>query len=210
METGMGQFSQAGGRHPSSCTSLVPQSDVFLLPCPPSEASVGTGGAGWPMSISPQTDLCRSLSASPAGAGRWGGGCHLQPMGAPKSQACCAVLVPRSFPPVTGRSIQVLAGPACHRPTPQFSIKGLVCWKKAQSVITLHIATAISNLPCTFTSIIPFNPAPWVAAGTREIIQAKLWYRACPTAGTCKKHSYNSRAGEREGREGRRKRRGGG
>lgn len=57
------------------------------------------------------------------------------------------------------------------------------------SVITLHIATAISNLPCTFPSIIPFNPAPWVAAGIREIMQAKLWYGAFPTVGTCEKNT---------------------
>lgn len=67
------------------------------------EVSVGTGGAGWPVSISPRKDLCLSPLVSPAG-GKEIVTCSPREV---LSQACRAVLV---LPAVTGRSVQVSAG----------------------------------------------------------------------------------------------------
>lgn len=139
----------------------------------------------------------RPLPEPLGGPSRWEGDCHLQPTGGPKpGLPCCP------HPPC--RDWTECSGPCRNpplslrrRPTPRLSISGLACWQKVPSVITLHIATAISNLPCTFPSIIPFNPAPWVAAGIREISSGT---GPSPPLAPARKHSYNSRGGQREGR----------
>lgn len=149
------------------------------------------------------------------GAGVWLGGLHLRSP-CPRSRCARAGRGPASAAhrssrapgppcrpllcPATVPYVWVPAGPGpppLPLPPPHTSAlhQGPGALEESAFVITLHIATAISNLPCTFTSITPFNPAPQVAARTREIIQAKLWYRACPTVGTCKRNSYNSGGG---------------
>lgn len=134
-------------------------------------------GSGWPLPISP---------APVPATGAHGRGRRLSSAARGPSRdpglRCCPLPLPAS--PCRTRAPRPSSR---HRLNLSSPSRAPVCWKKVLSAITLHIATAISNLPWTSTSIIPFNPAPRVAARTREIIQAKVWYRACPTVGTCKK-----------------------
>lgn len=93
----------------------------------------------------------------------WGGECGSQPPSfhpeSPKNQTCSGV------PHPSPESCKGVAGPACsglggypHLCPPHtspLSIKAWFRWQKAISVITYHITTAISNLPCTFPSMMP-------------------------------------------------------
>lgn len=155
-----------GQRRPLVHTPRASASHALLLP--PGRSMARAGGADGAFSVSSGTGLELSHLGVPHRVtvhprARWAG------EGSVGSQPpSFHPNPPRTRPalgsPSSPESCKGVAGPACsglggypHLCPPHTSPlhQGLFRWQKAISVITHHITTAISNLPCTFPSMMP-------------------------------------------------------
>lgn len=159
-----------GQRCPLVHSPRASASHAFLLPPARSMASAGradrafsiSSGTGFDLS---HLDVPRRVTVHPLTCRAGEGSVWSQP-------PSFHLNLPRTRPalgsPSSPESCKGVAGPACSglgRVPPRLCPphtsplhQGLFCWQKAISVITRHITTAISNLPCTFPSMMPLIP----------------------------------------------------
>lgn len=206
-----GQWVGSSPGAPSSCPSRElcgPCPPAALLPCPQACGEGGAAGClylnGRPLPQSPR----RPQQCGPA----------LGMLGREGVAVCSPPEVPLESPqsppstpssphePCRGVTGQAGSGPGSSSLSPRPPLHPQpALLEESASGRTLRITTAISNLPCTLTSIMPFNPTPRVAARTREIIiQAKPWYRPAPQQALKKREllTLGARRGGEEGGKG--------